>query len=62
MIDYQQFGENLARFNEVADDMQTEADSRRFYHYLIMECAKVLPVAEFRVAVAVAEQNTRRPK
>jgi hypothetical protein len=54
------FGENLIRFNEVADLMQTEAQSRRFYHSLIVACAKRMKHGTFLQALHEAKEKMPR--
>ena len=55
------FGENLIRFNEVADLMQTEAESRRFYHALIVACAKRMKHGTFLQALHEAKEKIDEP-
>jgi hypothetical protein len=52
------FGENLVRFNEVADRTSDE-DMRRFYHSLIVALAKQTKHGTFLQALHEAKEKIR---
>ena len=51
MNDLERLTENLLRFNEVADRIEDESDTRHFYHALIVACAKRMKVGTFLQAI-----------
>ena len=57
MIDPTVFGENLVRFNEVADRLEDEADIRHFYHSLIVACAGRMKHGTFLQALHEAKEK-----
>jgi len=57
MTDLERLTENLARFNEVADRIEDDADSRHFYHALIVACAKQMKVGTFLQALHEAKEK-----
>jgi GTP1/Obg family GTP-binding protein len=54
------FGENLVRFNEVADRLEDGTDMRRFYHELIVACAGRMKTGTFLQALHEAEEKISR--
>jgi hypothetical protein len=59
MIDPSTFGENLRRFDEVADRLENESDIRYFYHSLIVACAGHMKTGTFLQALHEAKEKIR---
>lgn len=55
------FGENLVRFNEVADRIEDDSNARRFYHALIVACAKRMKHGTFLQALHEAKERFNEP-